>query len=324
MLAYRPLFYPLLLQAVSITIPAHYCITDTMSKCSFLDLPVELIREILLCHLSTSDMGNIRLQNKYLHGLIDDILRIIYHKELKRAALVDCFPSNTSFFDRLFRLRRRENAWTSFRPTNNAKIVRKAVIYPGHGKDYPCLMTMHDLNNGHFLIGVPGTRRNIITAIYYHCLLPREQFPEPIEMSEDDPPSPHPAASDAGLDVDEGESDIEDVGEVSGDAQVNAQTDGMDSTETEAVSAESDEDDASMSSMHSYDHGSHAIDGFADWDVASAGLAQSVGSPQPPSRSMIVRGTLWRWIPYIPHQNDEILCFKLAVEESNLLVVVTS
>jgi hypothetical protein len=177
------------------------------SPCKFLALPVELIRQILLLsdHLSTSDLANVRLQNKYLHGLIDEIIRVIYHKELKHAALVDCFPSNTSFFDRLFRLRRRENAWASFRPTNSAKIVRQTAIYPIRSSKYPSAITIYDFNDGHFLIGVPATRNgNVINlnAIYYHCIAPREQFPEPMEISCDFGSS-EAASSDADMDFDE-------------------------------------------------------------------------------------------------------------------------
>jgi hypothetical protein len=105
----------------------------------------------------------------------------------------------------------------------------------------------------------------------------------------------------------------------------------MASTETEdsEVLTESDQDDSDTSSMHSADSSSEATDEdsqmeFITWDAASASSTQSLGgSPQPPSHSINVRDTLWRWLPYTPHANDKILCFKLASEESNLLAVLT-
>jgi hypothetical protein len=60
---------------------------------------------------------------------------------------------------------------------------------------------------------------------------------------------------------------------------------------------------------------------FINWDATSAGSAQSSTNPQQPSK---VRNIPWWWFAFVPDPKEGIMGFKLAVEESNLLAIVTS
>lgn len=144
------------------------------------------IISLIFSDISLSDIVHIRLQCTKLREIADDVLRRLYKKEIYTAALCDAFPPLTPYLERLARFRRRENAWTHFKPVilspssaeDKDNLVPKMVIRAIHGPKRPGYERMCDFNGGHFLVALSSPdNANAVAAIHY-CRMPsRNQFP---------------------------------------------------------------------------------------------------------------------------------------------------
>lgn len=93
-----------------------------------LGLPLELIKIIILYDLSLSDLAILRLQNKLLYIIVDEVLRETYRKDAKIAGVVNVPLSLAPMLERLARLRRRERAWTHFQLDSSGRDIPETDI----------------------------------------------------------------------------------------------------------------------------------------------------------------------------------------------------
>lgn len=319
---------------------------------SFVSLPVEVIM-LILQSLSLCDLVNIRLQTKFLREIADKIIHKLYREEIHFAALLDTFPSldNNPILERLAKLRRHENAWTYFKPNAHDKHEHVPEITIRSIQDKKRLGNRHinqhmcDLNGDYFLMGVPGIgSAEAVTAVYY-CRIPSgDQFlsaagPPDLRANADTPkltfrtwPSPPIEDMDDELDrngigyfmgTDTNTADVEDS-EFSDDTGSNSASDSEGSADSSAHSADSAQTEPgsnrSLESVFSIHADEDALMDFVDWDAGSADPSD-INKPSQPARMI---KPYWICIPFVIRPQEVILGFKLAVEESNLLVVITS
>lgn len=343
---------------LSYTLPLPSPAVMTSPTC-LTDLPIEVIALILYPYLSLCELANIRLQNKHLKAITDDIIHKSYRKAIRTAALVDS-PYNVPVLERFAKFKRRENAWTHFNHGDKGGYVPEITFRNIH---YLTRKPMCDFNGNYFLMGVPGLGAQAITAIYY-CRLPSgDQFPPPewhtVLCSNTGAPKstfrrwhqPSDERSES-----EQDDDLEPLGtEISlanseqdsnfiDDAGTGSSSSSESGSEENAVPSALLIDDAQMSynsavgtdmndidaRTNSTDSGSRsdcdvsvdaadedAMMDFIDWDGGSADPSDVKKSPRPMTKPR------WVHLPFLFRLQGEILGFKLAMEESNLLVLVT-
>jgi len=111
----------------------------------FLDLPPELLIEILLGLPPSDIVSSAQLVNRYLYSLIQESSHLQYHIETKYAGVEDNPQSNMVSADRLDLLWRSQRAWSDF-------IVGKQVNLPV--RHYSS--GLYDLSAGVYVLGELG------------------------------------------------------------------------------------------------------------------------------------------------------------------------
>jgi hypothetical protein len=144
-----------------------------------LGLPIETIKIALLFHLSLPDYASLRLQNRLLFAIVDEVLRTIYRIELEAAGLVETHSSDLSIMERLSKLRRRVTAWTRFQIDNRGTGLPESDIVI----DHPSLrngqnqVRLVDIDGGYIVLASKHSGFTNLTKSIYYAQLPSFDAP---------------------------------------------------------------------------------------------------------------------------------------------------